>query len=252
MSGLTRSTWPAPPSRASRRHGAGRKIARWNGLPPDEVPASETADAGWAYWRPAEGGGVELGTVWGCEVGLPAHFHDEAQATFVVAGRRRFLIGDEVIALSAGQGALIPAGVVHRSLAEPAGVVCINAYVPAGDYDVAAMMADAERRWRDTGHLRPTDLAAVICEHRQGTRRGSVAGVAPIRADRRERVAEAAARAGLSREGFSRIFARHHGLPPHAFWLLARLNHARGLLRSGESIAAAVEAGFADQSHFGR
>lgn len=49
------------------------------------------------------------------------------------------------------------------------------------------------------------------------------------------------------------MFARCHGMPPHAFWLMARLNHARGLLRSGEGIAAAAaEAGFADQSHFGR
>ena len=215
---------------------------------------SGPADAGWAYWRPAGGGIIELGIVRGREVGLAAHFHDEAQITFVVAGRRRFLVGGGVVALSAGQGALIPAGVVHRSLAEPAGVVCLNAYVPAGDYDVAAMMADAGRLWRKAGHLRPMDLVAVIRGHRRGAgQRVSMDGAAPVRADRRERVAEAAARAGLSREGFSRMFTRRHGMPPHAFWLMARLNHARGLLRSGEGIAAAAaEAGFADQSHFGR
>ena len=62
-----------------------------------------------------------------------------------------------------------------------------------------------------------------------------------------------AARAGMSREGFSRMFARRHGMPPHAFWLMARLNQARGLLRAGEAIAAvAAETGFADQSHLGR
>jgi hypothetical protein len=32
---------------------------------------------------------------------------------------------------------------------------------------------------------------------------------------------------GMSCEGFSRMFARLHGMPPHAFWLMARLNHAR-------------------------
>jgi AraC-like DNA-binding protein len=42
-------------------------------------------------------------------------------------------------------------------------------------------------------------------------------------------------------------------MPPHAFWLTARLNHARELLRAGEGIAgAAAEAGFTDQSHLGR
>jgi AraC-like DNA-binding protein len=64
-----------------------------------------------------------------------------------------------------------------------------------------------------------------------------------------EPVSQVAARAGMSREGFSRMFARHHGMPPHAFWLMARLNHARELLRAGEGIArVAAEAGFTDQS----
>jgi transcriptional regulator GlxA family with amidase domain len=68
-----------------------------------------------------------------------------------------------------------------------------------------------------------------------------------------EPVSRAAGRAGMSREGFSRMFARHHGMPPQAFWLMARLNHARELLRAGEGIAGvAVEAGFTDQSHLGR
>ena len=57
----------------------------------------------------------------------------------------------------------------------------------------------------------------------------------------------------MSREGFSRHFKRAYGLPPHAFQIMARLNHARELLREGASpILAASEAGFADQSHMGR
>ena len=50
-------------------------------------------------------------------------------------------------------------------------------------------------------------------------------------------VSRAAARAGMSREGCSRRFARHHGMPPHAFSLMTRLNHARERLRAGEDIA---------------
>ena len=66
-------------------------------------------------------------------------------------------------------------------------------------------------------------------------------------------VSQAAQRAGMSREGFSRQFRRRHGMPPHAFWLLEKLNDARRLLRTGEPIAAvAAETGFSDQSHLGR
>jgi AraC-like DNA-binding protein len=66
-------------------------------------------------------------------------------------------------------------------------------------------------------------------------------------------VARRAERAGVTREAFSRAFVRRHGMPPHAFGLVARLNLARALLRSGAPIAAAAaEAGFADQSHLGR
>jgi AraC-like DNA-binding protein len=72
----------------------------------------------------------------------------------------------------------------------------------------------------------------------------AIASIAPV---------PMAARAGMSREGFSRKFARDHGMPPHAFWLMARLNFARTLLRAGEGIAeVAAKSGFTDQSHLGR
>ena len=211
------------------------------------------AETGWAYWRPAVDGIVELGTVRGVAVALPPHFHAEDQVSFVVSGRRRFLVRGEVVAVAAGQGVLIPAGVAHRSLAEPSGVACLNAYVPAGEYAVAAMIGDVERLWRKAGQLHAADLAAVIRQHRQGTGTDTLAGSAlPVRADRRESVSQAAARAGMSREGFSRGFARRHGMPPHAFRVMARLNQARGLLRAGEGIAdVAAATGFADQSHLG-
>ncbi len=217
----------------------------------DAIRTAKQADAKWAYWRSAVDGIVELGTLQGRDVGLPTHFHAEDQITFVVSGRRRFLIDGEVVELVAGQGALIAAGVVHRSFPEPGGVACINAYSPTGEYAVAAMMRDFERLWRDVGQFRAEELAAVIREHRRNVGGCTPAGSA--RADRRKQVGQMAMQAGMSREGFSRMFARNHGMPPHAFWRMDRLNHARGLLRTGEGIAAvAAEARFADQSHFGR
>nr|WP_246691755.1 helix-turn-helix domain-containing protein [Methylobacterium sp. WL12] len=65
-------------------------------------------------------------------------------------------------------------------------------------------------------------------------------------------IACVAAQAGLSREGFTRRFSRHHGMPPHAYRRMLRLNNARQMLRTGTppaEVAAATD--FADQSHFG-
>jgi mannose-6-phosphate isomerase-like protein (cupin superfamily) len=69
----------------------------------------------WDYWRPAAEGALELGTLRGETAGLPTHFHREDQVTFVLSGRRRFVIGDEVLVLEAGHGTLIPAGMPRSS-----------------------------------------------------------------------------------------------------------------------------------------
>ena len=210
-----------------------------------------TSSGKWSYWRPMTQGITELGTLHGREVGLPTHFHEENQITFVLSGRRRFLVEGKVIDLAAGQGTLIPAGVPHRSITEPTGVVCINAYVPAGRYAVAAMMKEIQRCWRKSDQVQWNDLVAVIREHRQDEMPASLG--TPVCSTRNKPVGEIAARMGMSREGFSRMFTRRSGMPPHAFWLASRLNQARKLLRTGEPIAAvAAETGFADQSHLGR
>lgn len=64
---------------------------------------------------------------------------------------------------------------------------------------------------------------------------------------------EIAAVAGLSPFHFVRAFRAAVGLPPHAYLLRLRLAHARTLLAGGRPAAdAALEAGFADQSHLSR
>lgn len=58
---------------------------------------------------------------------------------------------------------------------------------------------------------------------------------------------------GLSPYSIIRAFRRDVGTTPHAFLMHLRVRHAARLLVAGESIvAAAAEAGFADQSHFTR
>ncbi|HEY6514979.1 MAG TPA: AraC family transcriptional regulator [Steroidobacteraceae bacterium] len=56
--------------------------------------------------------------------------------------------------------------------------------------------------------------------------------------------------ARLSPWYFARVFEKAVGLPPHAYLDGVRISHARALLDSGQSIAAAAScAGYADQSH---
>ena len=59
--------------------------------------------------------------------------------------------------------------------------------------------------------------------------------------------------ARLSPFHFSRVFSREVGVPPHAFQIQLRIDRARVQMLEGVPIAgAALNAGFADQSHFTR
>ncbi|PNG26035.1 helix-turn-helix domain-containing protein [Methylocella silvestris] len=205
----------------------------------------------WVYWRPMIDGISELGILRGRGSELAMHFHEEFQVTFVLAGRRALQLGDAVIELTSPRCVCIPAGTPHRSLEGSSDLVSVNAYLPAGDYAVAAMQAAIEREWRMVEGFDWRELAALIRAHRKD---GCAADRSiAIRPDRQESVSRRASRRGQSREGFSRAFARRHGMPPHAFELIGRLNRARELLRAGEAVAAtAAETGFADQSHLGR
>lgn len=59
--------------------------------------------------------------------------------------------------------------------------------------------------------------------------------------------------ADLSPFHLNRVFSKEFGLPPHAFQTQVRIARAKTLLRQGMSITeAALEVGFADQSHFTR
>lgn len=66
-------------------------------------------------------------------------------------------------------------------------------------------------------------------------------------------LAALAAEAGLSRHQFLRAFTRLTGLPPHAYLLQRRVQHARRLVGAGMGLAdAAAASGFANQSHMTR
>lgn len=122
--------------------------------------------------------------------------------------------------------------------------------------------ADNNRPLNDTG------LADCAREHQPelqpvaaATPRAKAESVAITRARRhlaasvgvRVPLDELAQVAGLSRHHFARSFKAATGLPPHSYQLQLALEHAKRLLAGGLPISqAALDAGFADQSHFSR
>ena len=212
--------------------------------PPDLLASGPE---GWRYWQTDAEGIVEFGALRGGAPGLALHFHEQVQITLVLAGRRSLRVAGDVVELAAGRCLCIPAGVPHASRAEPPDVVGLIAFAPPGAYAFEAIAADVERSWQPASRTSLADLAALVSRHRVG------AANAPSVPLSDEPIGRLAARGGLSREGFTRQFARSRGMPPHAFRLAARLDRARRLLRLGAPVAdVAAETGFADQSHFGR
>lgn len=204
----------------------------------------------WTYWRPAARDIVELALVHGTEVGLPSHFHDEDQVTFVLRGQRRFVMGRASVSLGPGQGACIPAGTPHRSLPQPLGVLCVNVYLRCGEYDTDLLLEQMGDAWR-LG-VSPLDVLTGLVGMQRRDALDAHAG-APLVCSAAQSVEAAALAAGMSREGYSRAFRRRHGMPPQAFGMISRLNEARQLLRANVPLAdAAAMTGFADQSHLGR
>ncbi|WP_187275336.1 AraC family transcriptional regulator [Methylobacterium sp. WL6] len=180
----------------------------------------------WRYVRSSINQDIELAVCCdGYNKSLVLHFHQEAQISFVLTGWRQFLVGGRYIDVPAGSSCIIPAGVPHRGINCAPDTVSLNLYVHS-DHFIALMSM-----------TRP--LAELFPDMPSSNGAASIACVA--------------AQAGLSREGFTRRFSRHHGMPPHAYRRMLRLNNARQMLRTGTppaQVAAATD--FADQSHFGR
>jgi AraC-like DNA-binding protein len=210
--------------------------------------------AGWSYWRSSMTCQGEVGLLAGTDPGLRSHFHDEDQLTFVLSGRRQLVIGGRIVDLMPGDGVIVPAGVPHRSLHGSTRVSCLNAYLPR-DANAATVLGEVGRHWRRPGGLSLHTFADIVAAHAGSAALSArLVALGTVQSSPRGRVGRTAARAGMSRECFTRRFTRDHdGMPPQAFWLAIRLNRARSLLRIGTPIAtAAAEAGFADQSHLGR
>lgn len=216
----------------------------------DRLYAPDATSSRWAYWRQAGGDVIEVGAALthNCAP-LATHFHDEAQITCLVSGSRTYFIGDQVIRLTAGHCAFIPARIPHRAVSDDGlNAACVNLYVPAADYVVPALLDDLQKMMKGGGAVAPGDLTVVLQRHRL-----RLSPPAPDLLPSELPVSVQAARAGLSREWFSRRFHRAERMPPHAFHLASRLNLARRMLRANLALADVADiAGFADHSHLGR
>ncbi|MDQ0083868.1 AraC-like DNA-binding protein/mannose-6-phosphate isomerase-like protein (cupin superfamily) [Variovorax boronicumulans] len=195
---------------------------------------------------------------------LHAHFHDEMQLTLVISGARSFDVEGRRLTATEGQLIVIPSGIPHRSAPVPVSFQdvecrCLNVYLPPTARQPRSAIAlrvpdalDASGRVHldrliDTLE-RAIHRVARRAPHLHSHQVALTSALLPC-----GNVADIAQRQGMTREAFSRSFARVMGLPPHEFRLLSRLNEARRLLRGQEPIAeVAAVSGFADQSHLGR
>src|SRR4051812_10652119 len=216
----------------------------------------------WCYTRRNDGSRVEQ-AVWcgNTSPSLAAHFHKEIQVTVVLSGAQSFFTPVGPIAVQAGETAVIGPAVPHEPRRLDAlGTVSLNLYVQLAEDRLVArgIHVLATPRWLqaddriDRGKLalwaadQISSKASLTCSH-EG------AALADFVAKTDLEIGAVAALFGVTREGFTRRFFRLVGLTPHAYRIGVRLNAARLLLASGVSPAeAAVEAGFADQSHLGR
>ena len=124
-----------------------------------------------------------------------------------------------------------------------------------------AIVAGGDRLEKET--LLVQGLADLVARHGRLGEPGEPAGNADAVRRVREYLAQDPARkvslddlagvAHLSRYHLLRVFQAAAGLPPHAYQNQLRVDLGKRLLAGGASISeAALEAGFADQSHFSR
>jgi len=193
---------------------------------------------------------------------LSPHFHEETQITIVAAGERRFATLFGLFQATAGHTLILPAGTPHRALGlEAGGGLSVNLYVPGPRMPAPARgvpLVVATPRSAERHAQRPDVFIDELCE--LAAPRIAECGSTDDDVDLIGAVVGTSAEIGvvaralsMSREGFTRRFARVTGMTPHAYRLAARLNDARRLLGAGLSPAeAAADTGFADQSHLGR
>jgi AraC-like DNA-binding protein len=206
----------------------------------------------------------------GCRpAGLQLHFHDEAQVSVIWNGYRDYRIGPKQVRLYPGQLLIIPELRPHLALPSmhdevrsvefylaPA-ALSLDTRLWLSNSDFAIIEAPFLKRLAscEVAELTVSCIADKIGSGRRPAPPISTPAKTALRevAAGNRGVSEAAGHLRYTREGFIRAFTREVGMTPNAYNINRRLNRARQLLRSGDSLSEiSHETGFSDQSHFGR
>lgn len=202
----------------------------------------------------------------------PAHAHEAAHLSLVVAGGFEEAGPRGEVAARAGQTGLRPEGLRHSVRFGPAGAVVLTFVPPADDDGRPAIDDPAWSPRLPRGHLRR--LTPLMLEGGEAAAEAGwdllalcrppvrPRGADPWLRDVHDRLLEAPAevrltdlarRAGRHRVHLGRAFRAAFGETPSAFRRRAMVDAALCLLARGLPAArAAAEAGFFDQSHFSR
>lgn len=185
----------------------------------------------------------------------PGEVHDGAPlGTLPVRSWRMVFLAPELVTRIAAQEGIDDVELVHPAVRDARLTASFE-----------QLFARALRDDPDAPLAREEALVLVVAQllKRHATRALSHAGAAPVVRMARERLdaapaaavtlEELAALGGVSRFQLLRGFAREVGITPHAYLIQSRTRMARALIARGSPIAvAAIEAGFADQSHLTR
>lgn len=241
------------------------------------------------FWRDPDLPGVEAREASYRREAFRTHTHAAYSVGLVLSGSTRFSLGGKPCEARAGQMVLIPPDTPHACNPETGAAMAYRMFYLAPAWVAAAAggqlpalppvvddpgLFDA---WDGLfsaiaqGARRESRQALLLaCLRGLVERHASQAGPAgapqpenPAVARAREQIAaspgqflpldELARSAGLSRCHFVRVFKAATGLPPHAYQLQQAVEQAKALLAGGAAISqAALDAGFADQSHFSR
>lgn len=216
--------------------------------------------------------GIDAVEIHGIDAATPWHDHARLVIGVVDRGLRRIAFRDRVVEIPAGSGFVVAPGHAHRLLAGGAVDHRALSLPPIAGIAVPASGRIDDGSWTETfvaafsavmsGDRPP--LADLVERAVALLGPAPIPGVEPGAVRRvRRRLAERspdrptldalADATGLSPWHLQRLFRRITGISPHDADQALRLRTARALMLEGVPPAiAAVEAGFADQSHLSR
>ena len=234
--------------------------------------------------------GVEVSRFEGLEQAFPSHFHTDYLLGLMEGGRRTLTLGNRTLVTGPGDLFLLNPGDCHgctplngeplsyRGMTVPVGVMAEAAEQVTGrrqavrfpepvrrDPVLAETFRQAHQSVLEGGPRLEREerflflMVQLLPHSAEGPPpeapepEGLRAACALLEREYAQPLSleRLAAAAGMSKYAFLRAFTRYRGITPYRCLETIRVNRARDLLRQGADLSsAALETGFADQSHF--